>query len=253
MHFFDILMQVNHLIMQLFNPDILLKTYWIVSKANAVLFLGRHFPMRVLLIVVVHIAISDEILPELSHALSVFRTWAASDNTGSSARFEDLRLREDIRWVVGGRFFSRKVSTLSWCKKYLCVFGGPAFYFFGDVVYILTASDRIVSIEKAFLSSHKHYIINFIGNSSDKNSTIRGIRSTQSRLSVLSSTWSCLSIIVACLPFPSWYDPPPRTRQATYFWIASWLLGDEPELFGWQTYDVTVIQFFSEQNTYVFG
>lgn len=81
--------------MEILDSDFLVEVYT-VCYTHAVFLLCRHFPMPYFLVIHVYVCVFDEIFTKFAHALCVFRARAIPDDTGASARFEDLRLREDV-------------------------------------------------------------------------------------------------------------------------------------------------------------
>ncbi len=112
LHPFHILMQSNHLVMQLLHPNLLINIET-SRKRYTILLFCCHFSIATLLVVKINITVPNEVLSKLSHTLSILRSWTVSEDTDSSSWFIDLRLWKNVGWVNSiARLIAWKISTL---------------------------------------------------------------------------------------------------------------------------------------------
>lgn len=96
LHPFHILMQSNHLVMQLLHSNLLINIEASRERYTILLFCC-HFTITTLLIVKINITVPNEVLSKLSHTLSILRSRTVSEDTDSSSWFIDLLLGKNVR------------------------------------------------------------------------------------------------------------------------------------------------------------
>ena len=114
LHFLNILMKLNHLIVHLFNSNFFIKGDRLWNN-NLFLLVGC-FLFR-WLVLKVNIAIFDELLSEFTHTFCIFWFWVISDDARSSFGFVDLILWYDLRLGVYFRWVKNVSSGFVWVWK----------------------------------------------------------------------------------------------------------------------------------------